>query len=114
MPETVAKGLAESGARLVVARERRFAVREENVLINGSLDRLVTWQSADGRVLAADVIDFKTDRAGDAGQLDERVEYYRPQLMAYRRAVERLYGLEPEAVVGRLVFLEPGVVRTVS
>jgi ATP-dependent exoDNAse (exonuclease V) beta subunit len=105
--------LGQNTARLVVHRERRFAVREGDVLINGSLDRLVTWQSPDGRVLAADVIDFKTDRATDVGQLDERVEFYRPQVDAYRRAVERLYGLEPEQVVGRLVFLQPGVVRTV-
>ena len=75
----------------MVNRERRFAVREGDVLVSGSLDRLVTWQAADGQVLAADVIDFKTDRAGKgrgrASQLDERVEFYRPQMMAYRRAL---------------------------
>ena len=89
--------LRQNGARLVVARERRFAVREGDVLVSGSLDRLVTWQAADGRVLAADVIDFKTDRASDESQLDERVEFYRPQVLAYRRAVERLYGLDARA-----------------
>jgi ATP-dependent exoDNAse (exonuclease V) beta subunit len=114
LPAAVAARLGQGATRLVVSRERRFAVREADVLVSGSLDRLVTWQAPDGRVLAADVIDFKTDRGTDAGQIDERVEFYRPQVLAYRRAVERLYGLEPEAVVGRLVFLEPGVVRTVS
>ena len=91
--------------------QRRFAVREGDALVSGSVDRLVIWQSADGQVLAADVIDFKTDRAGDAGQLDERVEIYRPQMLAYRRAVERAYWLEPEQVASRLVFLQPGVIR---
>ncbi len=89
-------------------------MREGEVLLSGSLDRLVTWQSPDGQVLAADVIDFKTDRAGSAGELDERVEFYRPQVLAYRRAVERLYGLTADHVVSRLVFLQPGVVRPVS
>ena len=110
----VARELATGAPRLVVDRERRFAVREGDVLVSGSLDRLVTWQSPGGQVLAADVIDFKTDRASDAGQLDERVELYRPQVLAYRRAVERLYGLTAERVVSRLVFVEPGVVRPVS
>jgi len=114
LPTAVAARLGQYAPRLMVHRERRFAVREGDVLISGSLDRLVTWQSPDGRVLAADVIDFKTDRATDAGQLDERVEFYRPQVDAYRRAVERLYGLKPGQVVSRLVFLQPGMVRTVE
>ena len=62
----VARQLGESGRRLVVHRERPFAVLEGDVLVNGSLDRLVTWQSQDGQVLAADLIDFKTDRASGA------------------------------------------------
>jgi ATP-dependent helicase/nuclease subunit A len=114
LPAAVARRLAQAGARVVVERERRFAQREADALVSGSLDRLVTWQTVDGKVLAADVIDFKTDRAVDDGRLQQRVEFYRPQVMAYRRAVERLFGLESEAVVGRLMFLEAGQVRVVA
>ena len=110
----VAGRLAQAGAGLTLQRERRFALVEENVLVNGSLDRVVLWQTAEGKTLAADLIDFKTDRAGDETRLAERVEFYRPQIAAYRRAIERLHRLEPAAVVGRLVFLDGGHVRRVD
>ena len=106
----LAARLNQSGVRLVVQRERRFALVEDNLLVNGSLDRLVTWQTADGQVLAADLIDFKTDRSADEAQLAERIEFYRPQIAAYRRTAGRLLDLPPEAIVGRLVFLHAGAV----
>jgi len=56
---------------------------------------------------AADITDYKTDAiaANDEPALQSRVDYYRPQLAAYRRAASQFARL-PESQIGtRLVFL---------
>jgi ATP-dependent exoDNAse (exonuclease V) beta subunit len=97
-----------------VEQERRFLVRDGTRFWNGSLDRVV-WLGESDRILAADVLDFKTDAVapGDEGALAERTEHYRPQLQAYRSAVARLAQLPEEAVAARLVFTVAGCVREV-
>jgi ATP-dependent exoDNAse (exonuclease V) beta subunit len=95
-----------------VQRERRFALRDDERLLTGSFDRLVILSEND-RVVAAEVIDWKTDplEPGDAARLENLVAYYRPQLEAYRLAAGRILGLAPERVAARLVFLSAGVAR---
>jgi ATP-dependent helicase/nuclease subunit A len=85
--------------------ERRFLVREDTNFLGGSLDRIV-WLGDEERTVAADIIDFKTDTIaeGDATRLDERTEYYRPQLEAYRDAVAKLAHLPAKRIAARLVF----------
>jgi ATP-dependent helicase/nuclease subunit A len=96
---------------LTVENERAFAIRDGDELLSGSIDRLVLVRRGN-EVVAADVIDFKTDALAPHGphQLADRVEHYRPQLDAYRRAVAKLYGLSPPAIAARLVFLATGEV----
>ena len=55
------------------------------MLLQGVVDCM--YETADGIV----IIDFKTDRIR-SGQERERAERYRPQLAAYRRAVEEVFG----------------------
>lgn len=100
---------------LIVQNERPFAVFSEGKLLNGFIDRLVLsfsplepGQKPGQKVVAADIIDFKTDRFNDPGsakEINDRVENYRPQLEAYRRAVARLTQLSPEFITARLMFL---------
>ncbi len=53
--------------------------------VRGTIDRLVL------RPGRADVIDYKSNRmSGDESDLDELVAHYRPQLSAYREAVQAL------------------------
>ncbi len=98
-----------------VHRELPFAVRESDVLVSGQMDRLVVLYDGD-RAVGADLLDFKTDTlpAGDAAALADRVEVYRPQLNAYRRAAARRLGLSADRVSARLVFVVPGAVVEVS
>jgi ATP-dependent helicase/nuclease subunit A len=105
--------IARAQCELRVHRERRFAVRAAEGLISGSIDRLVLLVR-EGQVLAADVIDFKTDRVAGTAAVDDKVEFYRPQIAAYRAAVAGLYRLEPEQVAARLVFVENGDVRPIA
>jgi len=94
-----------------VERELPFIRREADALMEGAIDRLVVIREG-GRPMAAELLDFKTDdlRPGDEAALRQRVEHYRPQMAAYRRAVAEMYALEASAVRGALAFVECGVV----
>ncbi len=85
-------------------REVRIAVPVDSQILNGAIDRLVLVR-AGNELIAADVIDYKTDTVADEDQLQEAVERYRPQIDAYRLAVARQTGLPIERVHGRLVFV---------
>lgn len=100
--------------RWSVWRERPFALREGDTIQSGKIDRLVVLYDGD-RPLAADLVDFKTDRVSPdkPEAIDARVAHYRPQLEAYRRAVARLLRLDVAQVSARLAFVEAGVVRAV-
>ena len=99
-----------SGAR--VERELPFLHRMPDGILQGYIDRLVLIEK-DGRVVAAEVLDFKTDYIdeSDPQALDDRVAYYRPQIDAYRTAVAGRYGLDLDDISGKLLFLRLGVVR---
>jgi ATP-dependent exoDNAse (exonuclease V) beta subunit len=62
-----------------------------------------------GNVVAADVIDFKTDLAGKSSAL---AASYREQVRQYAEAVERAYGLDPRSIRSKLVWLTTGDVET--
>jgi ATP-dependent exoDNAse (exonuclease V) beta subunit len=97
-----------------VENELPFVRRLTDEIQEGFIDRLVLVQH-DGRVVRAEILDFKTDsiEAADAASLTARTEYYRPQIAAYRSVVGEQYGLAENDVSGKLVFLGAGVVREV-
>ena len=107
--------IADATFRVEVHNERRFAVRDDGRLLSGVIDRLVLLYHGN-QLVAAEVIDYKTDAASrdDAASVDALVEYYRPQLAAYRRAVARMYRLPVGQIGARLLFLSPGVTRVVA
>ncbi|MHC4993444.1 MAG: UvrD-helicase domain-containing protein [Planctomycetota bacterium] len=93
--------------------EQSFAVRLDDAVLSGALDRLVITREA-GRPVAAHILDYKTDRIEDEpGALDARVEHYRPQIDHYRYAVEKLYGVSPEEIRATLLFVTAGATRDV-
>ena len=107
----LAAGIARP-LRLVVENERTFAVRHGGQLLNGSIDRIV-WLYAGKRLVAADVIDFKTDRVGSEQELAQKAAFYAPQLDAYRSAVCRMSGLAKSHVLTRLLFVGDGKLAVV-
>jgi len=58
----------------------------DEIMLQGVVDCFIV---KDGEIY---VMDFKTDRV-TPGKEEERTEFYRPQLTAYREALERIYGL---------------------
>jgi ATP-dependent exoDNAse (exonuclease V) beta subunit len=92
--------------RLEVQTERAFAVAVDNQIMHGKIDRIVLVYEAD-RLVAADIIDFKTDSADS--QNDPQLQTkYRQQIDNYRRAASRFTQLPMNKIAGRLVFLESG------
>jgi ATP-dependent exoDNAse (exonuclease V) beta subunit len=89
-----------------VETERPFVVRDGSHIVSGRLDRIVWLRHKDG-TLAAEVIDYKTDAISMA-ELSERVEYYRPQVESYLRAVATLGNLPATRVTAALVFTAIG------
>ena len=79
-----------------------------DALWTGSFDRVVLGLEG-VLVVAAELIDFKTDRV-EGQRLEASVERYRPQLEAYRRVLAHLTGLAEGAIRARLLFLHQGVV----
>ena len=98
-----------------VCCERRFALRRGERMVTGSIDRLVLLRDS-GRIVAADVLDFKTDAVtpSERDAFDARVAFYTPQLAEYRRVVSELLQLEPERIAARLVFLKSGAIVPVE
>jgi ATP-dependent exoDNAse (exonuclease V) beta subunit len=105
------KSWPAAAIELAVFRERPFAIRIENQIVPGSIDRLVLILS-NGKPIAADIIDFKTDDlpAGDKNTLAAKVDFYRPQINAYRAAAARVLSLDQCLIAGRLAFLGVGAV----
>lgn len=109
-----------AAARLRVERELPFLHRTPEGILQGFIDRVVLVEERgagerSSAVVEAEVLDFKTDLLdpSDAGAVEGKVAYYRPQIEAYRRAVEARYGLDPSKIRGRLLFLSAGIVRDV-
>ena len=101
--------LARATLDAEVHNERRFLVRDGRRLLSGSIDRLVLLYDGP-RVIAADVIDFKTDlvEAAGARSLDRLSAFYQPQIEAYCRAVARMFHLPTDRIAARLLFVSPG------
>lgn len=101
--------------RMQVFREREFAIRDGDAVLKGAIDRLVVLYDGD-RPVAADVIDFKTDRIGDTTEnsLQAKVKFYRPQIEAYRRTTSRLTELGSSRISARLLFVGAGMVELIA
>jgi ATP-dependent exoDNAse (exonuclease V) beta subunit len=95
-----------------VYNERPFAVRERNRLLSGNMDRLILLSQGQALV-AAEVVDFKTDVIRSESQLVARIDFYRPQIEAYRRAIAEMTGLAKDRIAARLLFVDAGQARTV-
>ena len=93
--------------QLTVFNEHPIAVVVDGVLLKGFIDRLVV-ASVSGKPIAAEIIDFKTDRLSelDKKESQQRVEHYRPQLNAYRQAIAKNLRVLPGNISATLLFVD--------
>lgn len=99
--------------RIEVFREIPFALRHDDALLNGIIDRLVIGYNG-SRAVFADIIDFKTDNLSNADDLaiTAKVSSYSQQLRFYAEAVSNLFEIDLSTIQARLVFV--GTARTVD
>ncbi|MGE9268074.1 MAG: UvrD-helicase domain-containing protein [Verrucomicrobiales bacterium] len=91
------RALFEPAAGVELRREQAFEARLDGVWLSGVIDRLELRRDATGKVSALRIIDFKTDRVADAGELRQR---HAAQMRAYREAMEKAWpGSEVEVVL---------------
>jgi len=74
-------------------------------LLRGQFDRVVWGVDARNTPRWAHIIDWKTDGAEDEAAISHRVEYYGPQIRAYRLSACSLLGLTPDRVGASLVMI---------
>ncbi len=91
--------------QMTVEREFRFAVRQGDQLVHGTIDRL-TVVMRDSRALMAEVADFKTDRPESANPADIAIRSgeYEQQIRSYRSAVSSIFGMKEDQITAMLVF----------
>lgn len=84
--------------------EQAFEMADGDRWITGRMDRVVVQRDASGRVCAATVIDFKTDRVETEQDIQQRVEHYAKQMRLYAQAVAKLTGLRDTEIRTLLLF----------
>ncbi|MFW5803256.1 MAG: UvrD-helicase domain-containing protein [Verrucomicrobiota bacterium] len=87
-------------------REQSFELLLEGRWVSGVFDRVVLCRSAEksGGRGSGNIIDFKSDRVETPEELTEAVEFHRPQLLLYRRALARIADLQETDIGLGLVF----------
>jgi ATP-dependent exoDNAse (exonuclease V) beta subunit len=100
----VMKILSLPAQKSEVWMERSFAYQREGKMVQGIFDRVVLSLSESDEIMAAEIIDFKTDRPGKDVGLDQLVDRYRGQLESYRSALVRLTGLPENKISMTLLF----------
>jgi len=89
---------------LQVKHESAILMRNNDTISTGYIDRLVLV-FVNNKVVAADIVDYKTDTIRDDDHLANRVEHYSPQLTRYMDAIQQMYRLPENHVTSRLVFV---------
>ncbi len=79
----------------------REAPQGEWFLVQGQIDAL--WREPDGTYV---ILDYKSDRVSAPAEIASRAEAYRPQMLLYKEAVERLWKAERVEMI--IYFLRPG------
>jgi ATP-dependent helicase/nuclease subunit A len=95
-------------------REKRFEIVLGREWVTGSFDRVVLRRDVAGRLLGADILDYKSNQVEGDEALHETAEHYRPQLDLYARALSRMLGLPAKAIGRHLLFTHPARVITLA
>lgn len=105
---------------LSIHNERRILELVDGTLLKGTIDRLVLVED-DSYVVAAEIIDYKTDffeLFQRGANLEEWIELkkmrHRQQLMMYRDSISRMYQLPKERIAMTLMLLSADVVVNIE
>jgi ATP-dependent exoDNAse (exonuclease V) beta subunit len=107
-------GFGGDSIRIDVRNEQPITGRTSEGLVSGIADRLLVFRNTSNQPVAADIIDYKTDAIGEKPSLNAKFEFYRPQILAYRAAIQQMLQLDASHVQACLVFVGQGIVRAVE
>lgn len=83
------------------------AINDKNEWVSATIDRLVLTHDADGQVVAAHIIDFKTNKAapheGYAKFEDWLMDHYAGQMRGYRELISKAFTLPAQAITVSLL-----------
>ncbi|MBU0676959.1 MAG: UvrD-helicase domain-containing protein [Verrucomicrobia bacterium] len=91
-----------------VWRERSFEIILDNKWVTGTFDRVHIHRDADGKVVKAKILDYKSNAVLDAKALEELKEHYRPQMDLYRRVSASMLALDEGTIELSLLFTKAG------
>ncbi len=95
----------------ILRREQAFQVRlPDGKTVSGCFDRIVLKTGADGQIVSAEILDYKTDRCQDVQTLLNR---HQGQLNLYRTALAILLGIPESAITCKVLALTHGLVLTI-
>lgn len=104
--DAIREKLSDPGSRLW--REKHFLITGENgAVVSGCFDRVTVHDDPDGNAVSAEVIDFKTDVAGDDSYY---IGTYSKQLELYRRTLAKMLSLPEEKIRCTILALRHGKV----
>ena len=105
----------KSWDQLEVKTEFEFVFPDERELVSGTIDRLILAKQR-GAVVAADIIDFKTDvfDATDQEITATKIDSHRHQLVEYRNAIRGIFGLSDADISCRLFFVNYDLIGVVN
>ncbi|MFO1490879.1 MAG: 3'-5' exonuclease [Kiritimatiellia bacterium] len=101
--------LARPQAASTLWREKRFEIVVGGKWISGTFDRVVLRHGEGGAVESAVLLDYKTNRVGDAAAVARAAAHYSGQMGAYRQALATMLGIDPGRIRAALLFTVPGV-----
>lgn len=88
--------------------EKSFEILLDEEWLSGTFDRVTIERDMTGKVVKAEVIDFKTDRVSNQDDVDTAIHKYRPQLETYREVLQRMLGVSSDKITLSLLFTRLG------
>jgi ATP-dependent exoDNAse (exonuclease V) beta subunit len=113
---TLSRSQFDKSLELELFRELPFAVLENDCLVQGVMDRVVIGRNAD-EIKFIEVLDYKSDSVAEGDEVEnfikDKVNYYRPQLDAYKSALVQMFNVPESLVTAKIIFLSCGRVERV-
>ena len=107
----------DSGLTLEVYKELDLLHKQDQYLVQGTIDRLVVG-SMKGKAVQAEILDYKTDRVPEGMPLEEwtadRQRVHQPQLALYRQVVAKQLAIPESSVACTLVLLSGDLLASIG
>jgi hypothetical protein len=102
--EDTRKALSKPDGRVMLWREKSFELVLDGRWITGQFDRVTIRLNENGKPVAADILDYKSNRIDKPDEFKKAIEHYRPQLEAYTGSLSAILKIPRKAITASLLF----------